>query len=483
MKVSYLVLFTALIAAPVASAEVPYQFIARQYSEVLGRGPDQSGFASYADAFRSTGCSQYWLKQHGRTFYLSSEFQSRGYTNAEKVFVAYRGILGREPDPGGFDVYLRELNNGMPYDQVVDILFDSSELAGLVPDICAGGAYRANWERPIVLTTSRSQVTLQAQLNAGGVVTLNPQEVVYLTSTLSVPATATLRTDAVDRYHTARFGRLVRDANFSGPLVEVLGSLDMVWIDGQRGRFNPNTAGANISALQGSVLRSRIGEPTGWTNLHAPEWCTGAVTAQDNLITGYSTSHTGSGWADGLSIACSGSRVRFNHVIDPTDVGIVVFSRLSGGVYRGTNIVVEGNHILAAGRSAYGGAGFDSIGQSNASFSGSYIQDNTLWTSPLQHFEAGLYLGTESWAPGTGRYASALRNTTGNQSMSVRLGLVVDGMFDATVQSNTLSTVGVYTSAPCPLGTGVNADVSGGHASGSIQQYTDRAAHGCMYHP
>ena len=87
------------------------------------------------------------------------------------------------------------------------------------------------------------------------------------------------------------------------------------------------------------MINSRIAEPAGWTNLHAFEPCDSAPTITNNLITGYTTLHTGITpvWADGLSISCNGSYVAGNNVIDATDVGIVLFSQGNGS---GQNIIV-----------------------------------------------------------------------------------------------------------------------------------------------
>ncbi|AKJ03354.1 Hypothetical protein AA314_04980 [Archangium gephyra] len=473
-----------------ASAEVPYQFIAKQYTEVLGRAPDQSGWTYYANGFSTSGCSQAMLRQYGRQFYQSNEFASRGYNASEKVVVAYRGILSREPSASEVGYWVTQLQNGIPWMTVVDNFFNNSEFASLVSRICMGRDYSANGGRPYVITSSRDQATLQQQLYTNGVVVLNPQEVVYLTSTLYIPVGALLTTrDAVDANQTARFGRLVRDRTFNGPLVELRGTMDKVWVDGQGGRLTSSSSVADntVTAMQGTIQNSRLSDPAGWTNLQAPEWCTGPVTIANNLITGYANPHSGvGGWADGLSIACSGSTARYNSIIDATDVGIIVFSRQSSAGWSGTNIVARNNTVIAAGRSAYAGLAFDAGHQDGADFTGSYIQDNLLWTSPLQHFDIALTMGTNPWDWGMGANATAIRNGSGSLRNTVHLGIVVDGMLNATVLENNFSPVGVNTGIPCPQNSGVSAHFSPspGHATGNIQGPTSNmTVHGCMYHP
>src|SRR5262249_4865596 len=157
------------------------------------------------------------------TFFLTSpEFEGRGYNNSERVFVAYRAILSREPDQGGFDGWLGCLNSGAcTWADLVNGFYDSGEFSDLAPQICIGVNYQnaMGGNTPIPIGGQRSQATLQNQLWSGGVVCLDPQEVVYLTSTLMIPSNASLVTcAAADRFQTARFGRLVRDSQFSGAL-------------------------------------------------------------------------------------------------------------------------------------------------------------------------------------------------------------------------------------------------------------------------
>jgi hypothetical protein len=222
-----------------AAVPVPYQWIAKQYSEALGRAPDAGGWKATVDWFAANGCNQTNLKSQGRGFLTTSEFlMMRAYNEPQKVFVAYRAILSREPDQAGFDNYVGCLTAGTClWTDVINGLYDSLEFGGLVGSICglSSSNYRDDLgaNRPIPIGGERTQATLQAQLNAGGTVSLNPQEVVYLTSQLTIPASATLVTAVVgERLQTAKMGRLVRDRAFAGSLVKTDGTIDRVWIDG-----------------------------------------------------------------------------------------------------------------------------------------------------------------------------------------------------------------------------------------------------------
>jgi hypothetical protein len=372
--------------------------------------------------------------------------------------------------------------------QVIDSFHDSTEFSGLVPSICAGANYRDDMggDRPIPIGGERSQATLQSQLDAGGTVCLNPQEVIYLTSKLFIPANASLVTcSAGDRTQTAKFGRLIRDAAFNDELIETRGTIDRVWVDGQRGRFSPDLRNAkNLEVIRGTVTNSRIAEPEGWTNLHAAEPpCEAAPTITNNLVTAYTSPHGGANehWSDGLSVACNGTYVADNYIIDATDVGIVLFSR---GGSTGQNIIVERNTVLAAGRSAFGGfVACDAIDLFDVPCTNSSVRNNSLWTSAFQHFDIGLSVGTYAWRPGTATGGSVENNVTPTGlSIRVKNGIVVDAVLNTFVQGNNFSTIQVETGNTCPMDGAVSADVSGGHASGSIQPYTDRAVHACVGH-
>ena len=65
-----LVLSGSLAAAPPAAAAtnaIPAQFIAKMYTEVLGRAPDATGWASEISYFSGgSNCTQSGLKSRGR---------------------------------------------------------------------------------------------------------------------------------------------------------------------------------------------------------------------------------------------------------------------------------------------------------------------------------------------------------------------------------------------------------------------------------
>jgi hypothetical protein len=206
-----------------------------------------------------------------------------------------------------------------------------------------------------------------------------------------------------------------------------------------------------------------------------------------NLITGYATNHypisaTVGGWADGITMACENATVEQNQIIDATDVAIVMFWAQPVN----QQSIVRNNQILSAGNSAYGALVFDEwIGASGLiGFNGATFSNNTLWSGPQTHFDFALAVGTRPWSgnnanKGTG--GTMTGNTSGTQSARVNDGIVVSGMLNATVQSNTV-VFNVVNVAACPTET-IAAGLTAGWASGTIQgPVTDVDVSGCIGH-
>src|SRR5436305_159554 len=114
-------------AAMPARAVVPTQWIAKMYTEALGRIPDQTGWEDSVNNFNSAGCTAATLKSQGRPFWLSTEYTNLGYDNAARLLSLYRGVLNREPDPTGFTSNLNALNAGTAWSSIVDQFFGSGE--------------------------------------------------------------------------------------------------------------------------------------------------------------------------------------------------------------------------------------------------------------------------------------------------------------------------------------------------------------------
>jgi hypothetical protein len=500
-----------------ATGLVPAQWIAKVYSEGLGRAPDQTAWANMVAYFQANGCSATSLSHQGQPIYDSTEFSNLGYGNAAKLLSLYRGALDREPDSSGFNSNLNALNGGTSWSSMVNQFFTSSEFNSLASTICTTGSYDFGTAAAIAIPLGASctgaycfnggtQAQLQSMLDSapsGTTVWLAQQVVVTIDTQstadngapagLDVPAGRTLATygqPSTGAY--AAMGRLVRASSFQGaPMVEMESGAKLlnVFVDGQRdvpSGYHQLAIDVEIGGGSGTtVSNSRISNTAGWTNLHAngskENFPCASNTITGNVVTAYSSSHLNQEWSDGLSIACENATVSGNTVIDATDVGIVVF-RASPAVQKSQ---VHDNTVLSAGNSAFGGLVADPLTgvASNPSFAGSSVDHNTLWTGPGTAFDIGLSVGTRPWFtnPNLGTGASFTYNTTGSQSANVTEGITVSGMLNVTVTNNTLTVhLGRWDSNSCPQAT-IAAAVSAGWASGTIQgPYTNEDVYHCV---
>jgi hypothetical protein len=505
----------AVPAGPASAAPVvPAQFIAKLYSEALGRIPDAGGWTGNVNFFASAGCNANTVRDRVRAFYNSPEFLGRPYDSAARVLTIYRGALNREPDQGGLNAYTAQLQNAsLTWSQVVESFAQSGELTGLAQQICnaASTSYYYGTQPAPDLPVSGGGFAggtgqqLQAALNStpgGGTVFLAQKAVVRLTAPLVIPRGVTLATTGTPGPGSyALQGRLVRSSMFDAAMVQVEGGgrLDSVWVDGQRGDFHTFAGSAiNVLTLGGSgteVRNSKLSNSASWSTLQALGSAEGrpcgGTTVAGNLVTAYSSEHfplAGARWTDGLSIACENARIQNNSVIDATDVGIVLFRATPANQAS----VVSGNQILSAGNSAYGAMAVDGLLDAGGTpgFVGASVSGNAFWTGPRTHFDIGLAVGTRPWFgtrsdAGTG--VTVNNNTTNGLTAVVGTGIAVSGMFNATVQGNGLQLV-VSNVSNCPhVNIGVDAD---GYAAGSNIQAGGTAVHfwnpangaGCIGH-
>jgi hypothetical protein len=513
----------ALLHAAAAEAAVPGQYIAKMYTEILGRAPDAAGWNGALGYFQPNGCNQTTLTRWGAQFFSSAEFHQLAYDNAATTLLLYRAIYNREPDASGYELYLEMLDGGTPLNQVVSSFFRSREFSSLVPYICgASSSYSfatLGGGLAIRIPTTGgggydglSETQLQALLysaGAGNSVYLAQQSVVYLTAPLVIPAGVTLATYGAPTPHEhGKMARLIRASPFSGPMVEInidddprpSGVLKNVWVDGQRRKasayvhdaINIEIYGGNGAAVEDDFIDNSLG----WSNVHSygtmdGRPCAGNLVA-NNVITAYPSLHHGGNYTDGLSIGCENSVVQGNEVVDATDVGIVVFTA-APAVQKSQ---VDGNTVVSAGNSAFGALGFDPLYGPQypdyPNFSGASISGNSLWSSPDTHFVIGLAVGSRAWygtdsaidgirsTGNIGFGASATDNTTAGVRSNFAEGITVSGMDLAIVQGNVFSGAPISQAwTKCPVGN-VFASVRAGLASGSVQEYSDTEVNQCM---
>ena len=528
LKRLYLVLMLSLgLACGVTQAyvQVPAQYIAKGYSEALGRAPDTGGWSSAVTYFAQNGCSVSTLKTWGTSLLTSQEFVGLGYDPYAETLILYRFILDREPDSAGFDYWSNQLATGaMTWAQLVATSYGSAEFADLASEyICNVADYSFSPLGPTTamqiptpnpggtLLAGTTQAQLQAQLIAtgnGGTVYLQQESVVYITSPpLTIPTGVTLATYGNPPPHQhALMARLVR-GNFGtpgAPLVKIgsettssTAAVRNLWIDGQRSLATPyvhDSVNIEISGGSNVVVDSNfIDNSQGWSNIHSYGTLDGAPcagnTVTNNVVTAYSAVHQGGAATDGLSLGCDNTTVTGNGIIDPSDVGIVLFTAGTGT----QRSVAESNTVVSAGHSAYGAFGFDPLytvlgGGANSvntsptpSFAGAEINGNTFWSGPNTHFTVGLAIGSRPWFATTstqvgniGSGAQMLNNTTGGIRTNVAEGMETCGMLNATVEGNSLLANPIASSCTSMPQGNIFACVSAGLASGTLQgPYTD----------
>lgn len=424
---------------------IPYQYIAKAYTELLGRAPHPSEWTAAADYFGRDGCNVVTLRRFGEQLVVSAGYR-RDYPvtvgdAAAIVLTLYRFVLNREPDPAGFVAERDAIEGGADPLAVAGHLYASAEFARLTaPAICdpATPGYffgqPGNWTGfPAIQTPAQGQpgpdateAALQATLDAksalgGGVVVLPERQVTGLETTLVVPGNVTLSTAGdpdPDRY--AQMARLVRLPGFSGlpgyPGMELVrlqpgARLVHVWVDGQRDAPDPNNFLVfDVRMLGGhgtTVTDDRLGNTFGASTLEDDGASAGvpggapcsANVVSDNLVEAYSSSHvdqpgepdTDHPQADGLGIYCTHTQVRDNDIVDVSDTAIALFDGASGLTSTPPQLSdVSHNVIVSAGNSYSFG----------------------IVTDPSYSLHDGLYPGGDPPGVVSRRFSAGSRSTT-----------------------------------------------------------------------
>jgi hypothetical protein len=394
-------------AAAPAGAPVPYQYVAKGYTELLGRAPSPAEWTAAVSYFRRAGCTVASLRRFGDRLVSSAEYR-RDYPPSAAadpaiVLTLYRFVVNREPGAAGFVAGRDALASGRSGPvALADRLYASAEFSGLTaPAICSATAPGYWFGRPgdwngflAIQTPGRgapgpdsSEAALQGLLDArsaagGGTVALPPRQVTGLTTTLVVPGNVTLTTRGdpdPDRY--AEMARLVRLPGFAGlpgysgkelVRLEPGARLAHLWVDGQRDAPDPNTflvfdvrmlggVGTTVAddRLGNTYGASTLEDDSGDANVPGATTCSRNVVS-DNLVEAYSSAHTAPPGepptdhpqADGLGIYCTHTSVEGNDIVDVSDTGIVLFDGASFLASAPPQLsVVAHNAIVSAGNS------------------------------------------------------------------------------------------------------------------------------------
>ena len=433
---------------------LPSQFIAKIYSEVLGRGPDGPGWNAYHSYFQQNGCNLATLTACLTNSFTRSDYNSLNYTNGEKVLTLYRAIQCRDPDQSGYNYWVTALDNGTSISNLVSSFTSSPEFAGLQNAIFNGGSYNSsvtvavnfpfdrsdNSTIPLqpgqVLFSGSGSVALQDLLYRPGAgnttVILKPRSVITISSPLTIPSGMTLSTyndGTLTLTKYARFARLIRDPSSTSldtwknngvVNLQAGAKLQYVFVDGAANwvslvsssfiliapniLINPNSnaAGTSVSNCRSSDIQIN-------TNLFLAEWNKfyPHIEVTNNLLTGYERSHyilpsNSYPWADGITnggqLDCN---IAWNYVIDPTDVGIILMN--SDGSQNQHSQVVN-NTIVSSGNGVYAclsvdGGTMAGATQTTTNFSGTLISNNNIMmgAGPNVHADLGICVNVRPW--------------------------------------------------------------------------------------
>ena len=103
------------------------EFVTSLYRAVLDREPDAGGLANWVNWLKR-GQSREWVITQ---FFSSREYLSKGKTDREFVRDLYQGVLGREPDAGGWNQWVNSLRRGMSRQDCLNGFFQSAEYASI----------------------------------------------------------------------------------------------------------------------------------------------------------------------------------------------------------------------------------------------------------------------------------------------------------------------------------------------------------------
>jgi probable HAF family extracellular repeat protein len=115
------------------------------YRGLLGRFPDQGGFAFWVGQMQQAQCAgaqqvEDVSRQIAHLFSESSEYATRARTNSLFVEDLYDAVLRRGQDAGGFTYWTDQLNSELMIRQeLLDAFIDSAEFQGRVQSVVAAG--------------------------------------------------------------------------------------------------------------------------------------------------------------------------------------------------------------------------------------------------------------------------------------------------------------------------------------------------------
>ncbi len=111
-----------------AAAQNISTFVTQAYNFILGRKPDTGGFNKWVN-----GLTDKSLKASDMVwgFLFGNEYLKKNTEDRDYITSLYRALLGREPDNGGFNNWMKILDNGFSRRYVLRGFFESAEFKNL----------------------------------------------------------------------------------------------------------------------------------------------------------------------------------------------------------------------------------------------------------------------------------------------------------------------------------------------------------------
>ena len=106
-------------------------FIRHHYRIVLDRNPDEEGLEYWVNNVKNKNFTPVYVAS---SFFYSPEYLAKGRTNSEFVTDLYAAIMNREPDKGGLEFWVKNLNEGGKRGDVINFFIDSEEFSYFLAD-------------------------------------------------------------------------------------------------------------------------------------------------------------------------------------------------------------------------------------------------------------------------------------------------------------------------------------------------------------
>ncbi|MBR6739934.1 MAG: hypothetical protein IKM04_02555 [Clostridia bacterium] len=371
------------------------QFILKLFTEGLSRAAYGEEFAYFRDYVYQNGLSVETCAHLAKLVFTSPLFESFALSNNERSFALYRALLSR--DPVGEELGSVTEKN---ISKKIDAITASEEFASLMEGMTFGpyfwGRNNTDAYTGTKLITAEQFRTLLAQNTETKTVVLEQGTLVLVDSCIAIPDGYTVKTEG-DPDHYTKFARFLRVGEAEGHILLVTGdvSLQNIFVDGNRSGTKVGL-GWNIAIIGNNTTVWGCRTSDSASNVHLiSEPYTSDVYYGRNLITCYATNHD-EAWADGLDMYASNGIMEYNHVVDATDGGIVLFRNTEAT----QNSIIRYNLVCNVGNSAYAGIDFESVDTDGglADFRGAIAYGNEFYTGYTAHMHLAVTLSSYPWS-------------------------------------------------------------------------------------